>query len=183
MSVIGLYGVFIICVKDKLEEYFWERHIESQPSRRGFFWPKYVKSIEKSSFRYERRFHIVVGNALVAPEKVTQVISSTLGDQFSVFKSGHGLALSYWKWYAALCSPIHLSPYSSSSRMSSSCSLSPPGKCHHEPGKPTELGGLMNCPTVLLLNTRTPEMDGVLRAVNPLNNCFLRFPYFCHISY
>ena len=43
----------------------------------------------------ETGFHVVVGNAVVAAEKVTQVISSTLGDHFSVFKSGHGLALSY----------------------------------------------------------------------------------------
>ena len=50
MSVIGIYGVFIICVIGQRYGWdeWWEGHIESQPHRRGFFHKWYVKSIEKS---------------------------------------------------------------------------------------------------------------------------------------
>ena len=46
MSVIDIYGVFIMCVIAQWGEYWWEGHIEYQPHRYGFFKANYVKSID-----------------------------------------------------------------------------------------------------------------------------------------
>ena len=81
MSVIGIYGVFIICVIGQEDEDWWLGHIESQPHRCGVFPAEYVKSIGNCNKNLKRSLSAISPWSTRIP-----FLSEFLSTNFSVNK-------------------------------------------------------------------------------------------------